>query len=191
MNTILLVSGNKIKIDIAQNTLKNLPIELITQGLETPEIQSTEVEEIALFSASWAAKELNNMVIVTDAGYYIEGLNGFPGPFIKYVNQWFTTQNFLDLMKNTSNRKVVVKETLAFCKPHEKPISFTNIVSGVISHEPRGKGNSPIDELFIPDGFSEPLSQLTHEEMVAFWVKQSAHWKQLEAYLETELIKES
>lgn len=29
---------------------------------------------------------LNQSVVVMDVGYYIEAINGFPGPFIKYLN---------------------------------------------------------------------------------------------------------
>ena len=82
MKTVYFVTGNSHKFQVAQEVLEKKGIEVIQQKLETPEIQSTDVKEIACFSAKWASEKINRPVALTDAGYYIESLNGFPGPFI-------------------------------------------------------------------------------------------------------------
>lgn len=87
MNSIFFITGNAYKFQIAQEALAGDGIELIQKELETPEIQSISIEEIASFSANWASNLLKESVIVSDAGYYIEAFNGFPGPFIKYINK--------------------------------------------------------------------------------------------------------
>ena len=65
---IIFVTGNKYKFQVAKQALEGLDIELIRKELETPEIQSTNLEEIASFSALWAGKLLKKPVVLTDAG---------------------------------------------------------------------------------------------------------------------------
>ena len=83
MKPIFSITGNAHKFQIAQGTLVGAGIELIQKELETPEIQSTSIEEIASFSAKWASDLLKEPVIVSDAGYHIEALNGFPRAIYK------------------------------------------------------------------------------------------------------------
>jgi len=84
-NILVYVTGNDTKFEVALKTFSNTGIALLQKSLSTPEIQSKSVQEVAMYSARWASKELDKPVIVTDAGFYIEALNGFPGPFIKFV----------------------------------------------------------------------------------------------------------
>jgi len=55
MKQIIFATGNKYKFEVAQKVLENSDIELIQQKVETPEIQSTDVEKIAKYSAKFAA----------------------------------------------------------------------------------------------------------------------------------------
>lgn len=103
------MTGNKYKFEIAQKVLENSNVELIQQKIETPEIQSSDVEEIASYSAKFAAEKLGKPVALTDAGWYINALNGFPGLFIKYINQWLTSDEILKLMEGKSDRSVLLK----------------------------------------------------------------------------------
>ena len=113
MQKVVFITGNEYKYEQAKAALKETDIELIRQKIDTPEIQSTKVEEVAAYSSKWASEKLNLPVVLTDSGYYFEALNGFPGPFIKYVNQWFSAQDFLNLMSGKQNRKVCVTQCLS------------------------------------------------------------------------------
>ncbi len=186
MKTITFVTGNSYKFDVAKKVLEKSGIKLVQEKLETPEIQSTDVTEIASFSAKWAAEKLGKPVALTDAGYYIEALNGFPGPFIKYTNQWLSSDDLLKLMEGKKNRKVVVKGCLAYCEPGKKPVTFTSQVSAVISKKAvktNKPGSTPINEVFIPEGYNKVETEISREEMVAFWAKVEIYWKKLANYL--------
>ncbi len=187
MRSITFITGNAYKFQIAQKALEGKGIELVQQKLETPEIQSTDVAEIASFSAQWASKELDRPVVLTDAGYFIEALNGFPGPFIKYINQWLTARDILKLMDGKTNRTVVVKACLAYCELNKEPVTFLSEAHGTISLE-AGKTEkgyvTPISEVFIPEGFDRVEAQLTKEEAVGFWAKMESHWSLLATYLD-------
>ncbi len=186
MQKVIFITGNEYKYAQAKAALAGTDIELIRQKLDTPEIQSTNIEEVAAFSSHWAAKELNQPVIVSDVGYYFQGLNGFPGPFIKYVNQWFTAEDYLKLLENKKDRIVLVKQCLSFCSPGEKPINFLGQVQGTISKNigTVGVWKTPINQIFIPDGYTKIVGELSVEEAAEFWNRDTT-WIQFVNYLKS------
>ena len=187
MKQIIFVTGNSYKFEIAQKVLKNTGIELIQHKIETPEIQSAQVKEIASYSAKFAAKKLGKPVVLTDAGYYIEALNGFPGPFIKYINQWLTPEDLLKLMEGKKNRTVIVQACLAYCEPNKNPITFESKIKGKIAHHAgkivKGAWGSPINRIFIHEGFNKVESEIPRKEMVKFWSSVETFWGKLANYL--------
>ena len=86
MKEIVMATGNVGKWEIARDIFKNYNLTLTQEKVETPEIQASTVEEVSLYSAKYASDKLNKPVIKSDVGYYIEELGGFPGPFVKFVN---------------------------------------------------------------------------------------------------------
>lgn len=191
MKTIIFVTGNSYKFQIAQKVLESRGLRVIQKKLATPEIQSTDVVEIASFSAKWAAGKLGKPVVLTDAGYYIEALNGFPGPFIKYINIWLTPQDLLKLMQGKKNRRVVVKTCLAYCEPGKEPITFLNKIAGTLSTKAiktDKEGSTPINEIFIPQGYDKVETQISKEEMIKFWARAETYWEKLADYLEKSNI---
>lgn len=153
--------------------------------MDTPEIQSESVEEIAAFSARWAADTLKKQVVVSDGGCYIEALNGFPGPFIKYINKWFSAEDMLNLMKNKKNRRVVWKDCLAYCEPGKKSKTFIcDFESGALAKnlgvQKYRKDYGWIDSLFIPKGYSKPLSEWPDDEYVFLEINSNGQWLWIE-----------
>lgn len=182
MNHIIYVTGNDLKFKVAVQALENSGISLERVSLDVPEIQNTSVEEIAKWSAIWACQNLNQPVVVMDVGYYIEALNGFPGPFIKYVNEWFTAEDFLNLMAGKSDRHIVIRDCLAYCSPDKKPTVFSQLHQGEIATIPGSQNGSPIDRIFIPDGYKVPISALPSEEVIAYW-STAAIWLEFKAHI--------
>jgi XTP/dITP diphosphohydrolase len=183
-STLVFVTGNELKFKVAQQTLQGSGISLIQKALDTPEIQSTRVEEIAEWSAVWASQLLGQPVIVTDAGYYIDALNGFPGPFIKFVNEWFTVQDYLNLMQDKHDRCVIVQDCLAYCRPNEKPVVFSQEHYGKIATQPGRPNGTPINQIFIPDGCLYPISDFSLDEQLDYWSKPENNWQELKLYIQ-------
>lgn len=182
MRTIIFVTSNKYKFQIAQKVLADLPVKLVQKKLETPEIQSLDLEEIAKFSVEWAVKILRKPAFVSDAGYYIEALNGFPGPFIKWTNKWFTAGDYLKLMEEKEDRTVVTKDCIAYCEPGEKPVTFLGTNKGKIALKPGKPGTTAINEIYIPEGFNRPESEIPRTQMIDFWLT-SGHWQKFAEFL--------
>ena len=182
MKELIFATGNPLKFAIAQKALEGTDIVLIQQKLDLPEIQNKDSKEIASFSAKWGSDLLREPIVVSDAGYYIEALNGFPGPFIKYINQWLTAEDLLRLMEGKKDRSARIKDSIAYCEPGKEPVCFEGIFKGAIAHKVGAKGATSINEIFIPEGFNKPESEITEEERAHFW-KQNDGWLQLAAYL--------
>jgi len=170
-NNLIYITGNIAKFEIASKVFKDTGIILSQKNLDAPEIQSKSVEEVAMYSAIWASKELNQPVFVTDAGFCIDALKGFPGPFIKYTNEWLSAEDYINLMDGKSNRDVIIKDCLAYCKPNEKPIIFTGSFNGRLATTTGKKCGTSIEQIFIPEGFNRPISEIPDEEMIDYWSK--------------------
>jgi len=189
MKTILFVTNNFYKFQIAKKTLRDGNLKIVQKKLEVPEIQDELVENIASFSARWASSTLRKPVIVSDGGCYIETLGGFPGPFVKYINQWLKAKDLLCIMQNKKNRRVVWKDCLAYCEPNKKPVIFTSYFKGKLAQR-AGKNTYRkkygwIDTLFIPDGFTKPLSEFSTKEYLEYWSssKNYKSWQKLIKFL--------
>src|SRR5215204_4400122 len=166
--TLINLTGNRFKFEVAQRALLGTPVVLEQLRLPAPEIQSNSVQEIAEFSAQWAGSQIAQPFFLTDAGLYIDALNGFPGPFIKFINQWFSTEDMLRLMHDKSYRRITVQDCLVYASPGEPLVIFNGSYRGSIAREPGPSTGTPIERLFIPDGHQRSISEFSHDEQVAY-----------------------
>lgn len=183
VKSLVYVTSNELKFRVAAQSLQDSGIVLDRRALHTPEIQSSQVEEIAAWSAVWACHQLGQPVVTLDVGYSIEALNGFPGPFIKYVNEWFTAEDYLNLMRGKPDRRVAIREALAYCRPGEQPVLFSQRYQGEIALSPGKPVGTSINQVLIPEGFDRPISDIDEADMVAYWSKASI-WRELRAHIE-------
>ena len=183
MKKLIFLTGNKQKFAIAKKAFAGLNIKLIQKDIAPPEIQSMNVEDIASFSVEWASKKFKAPVFVTDAGACIKALNGFPGPFVKYVNHWFRAEDYVNLMKGKKDRSVVFKDCLAYCEPGKKPKLFCNSTEGKITMKPRRKRYTPLNSVLIPDGYKITTSEMSQKDMLQFWGDNIGNWRQFSDYL--------
>jgi XTP/dITP diphosphohydrolase len=180
--TLHYLTGNRFKFYVAQQALHDTGITLAQNHLATPEIQNNSVREIALYSAQWAATRFDQPFIVTDSGFYIDALNGFPGPFIKFVNQWFTVEDLLRLMHNKRFRHVTVHDCLVFSRPNQPLVSFLGQYQGRIATEPGRNSGTPIERLYIPAGYEMPISEFSEADRLAYW-SNGEIWRAFKAHL--------
>lgn len=183
------ITTNKLKFDIAKQFFEILDdYTLIQRKLHVPEIQDSSCEEIARQSARYAAQELREVCIVTDVGFSIDALKGFPGPFVKYVNEWLSEEQILRMLDNDSSRTVHFDDVLAIGFPNGDVKHFTHRVSGRLALEGEyTKTGWPANSLFIPDGYSIPLGSMTDEDQEKFWLAENDNWQSAVSYLSKQL----
>lgn len=181
---ISFVTTNKMKFEIAKAYFEKLSAdyELVQYDIATPEIQDKSVEEIARQSAIWAAKETGQPCIKMDVGFFISALNGFPGPFVKYINDWLTQDDFLTLMKDKEDRSAYFEDATAIGYPDgtSKVFSLKNNGSVALSKDPVNN-RWPANLLFIPTGHERTLGSMSDESQNEYWG--DGNWPELIEYL--------
>lgn len=163
---ICYVTGNSLKIKLANKIFKDLDINVIQNQIETPEIQSLDCEEVSKYSCKYAADKLNMPVIKNDSGFCIEALNNFPGALAKYAEDTIGADGYIKLLEGNSNRNCYWIEVISYCEPNCNPISFTSITPGMISLDVRKGRGYDYDKIFIPLNESRTFSQMTEEEQL-------------------------
>ena len=143
------VTSNVHKFNEARRVLSECKLATAMLKIEAVEIQDDNLENIAKASAIDAVKNCRLPIIVEDAGLFIEALNGFPGPYSRYVEDHLGNGNVLKLMEGVHNRKAVFRTVVGYCEPGCKPHTFTGEVKGTIAFEERGINGFGFDPIFL------------------------------------------
>lgn len=181
---ILFITGNKEKISIANTILNPENIKVKSMKIDCPEIQSDDNEIIASFSAKYASDFTKSNVIKVDTGFYIEALNGFPGPYAEYVERKLDAEDILKMMENKTNRKAYYKEALAYCEYGKEPIIFVTYTYGYISVELSGNKGYNFDRIFICDGDTKTIAHYDQKQRALKY--SNNNWKELIKYIKKE-----
>jgi XTP/dITP diphosphohydrolase len=147
---ITFITSNPRKKKIFENLFKDQDVMVITKNIKIPEIQADDSEEVVSFATKYCSQLLNSPVVKIDTGFFVEELNGFPGPFVHYIDKQLGCEKFLKILKGAKNRKAYIKVALGYCEPGEKPVIFSHKIPGVIVDKIKYKEGSFIDKLFIP-----------------------------------------
>ncbi|MGH3710291.1 MAG: non-canonical purine NTP pyrophosphatase [Pseudonocardiaceae bacterium] len=178
---ITFVTGNAGKFATAREHLAPLGIELEQVALDLDEIQSSSVYDVALHKAQQAFRVLRRPVIVEDSGFYIDELNSYPGPSVKFVIKGIGAEGIARLADQTVTRQCHFQGVLVYMDAHGVPRIFADEGDGgTIAEKPTATplpGSwSALWDVFVPTGCTEPLSALRDNERAHVfdgWVKQS------------------
>jgi non-canonical purine NTP pyrophosphatase (RdgB/HAM1 family) len=158
MKKIYFATGNKGKANEAEQILG---VDIEIAPLELDEIQSMNLEDIVGHKVKQAYEKLKAPVFVDDVSLEVDIWKGFPGPFIKYLQQ-ISNDLILYMMRNETNRKVKLIATIAY-HDGEKIHYFSGHIPCTISTESRGDQGWGFDPIMIPDGQNLTFSQMTDE----------------------------
>lgn len=185
VKTISYITSNPYKFKLARDYFDkhgNKQVSLVQCSLETPEIQATTSRDVAAYSAEWARDKLGQAVICSDVSFEITALNGFPGPYIKYINQWLSPQNILNLLASHEDRSASFTDTLAYAVPGKKTQIFTmETIGTILSSEHVDNTKWTIDALFTPKGCNKSLAAMSDEERDNVW--DDSIWTELVLYI--------
>ena len=154
MHKIVFVTGNKGKFAEVREILKSFGIEVIQDKNGYPELQEDELEPIAAYGAQYVANKLNMPVMVDDSGIFIKALNGFPGPYSRFVEDRLGNPKVLKLMEGETDREAYFKTVIGYCEPGKEPLFFPGVVEGKIAYEERGTGGFGYDPIFEYEGMT-------------------------------------
>lgn len=179
------LTTNQFKFGIAKQFFDAIEgYELIQHSFHVPEVQEASSEEVARQSAIYAARELGEACVVMDVGLSINALNGFPGPFVKYINEWLSEEQLLRMLDKKDDRTAYFIDALAIGFPDGTTKVFTHKTMGRIAAKGEYTPSKwPANSLFIPDNYSIPLGRMTEQEQTDFWDSENKNWEKLTEYL--------
>lgn len=105
------VTTNEGKVREAREYLD----QITRSGLEYTEIQAADLGPIAAHGAREAYRRLQEPVIVDDAGLFLDGLNGFPGPYSAYVEETIGVQRLWEMVESLENHRAEFRCILGYC----------------------------------------------------------------------------
>ncbi|MCL5784332.1 MAG: hypothetical protein M1142_03190 [Patescibacteria group bacterium] len=171
MKTILFATSNDRKILEAKAACELFDIKIEQVILDIDEIQSKDPQQISKNKAEAAFLITQKPVVVTDTFWNIPTLNGFPGGYMKEVAQWFKPEDFLNLIKDKLNRKIIFTESITY-KDSKQTKIFSKEFEGVFADSPRGTGNS-IEQVASFNGLtlgeSKNLGKTSHKPEDYIW----------------------
>ena len=178
---VWLVTENSHKLREARAVLSNHNISLGQIRMPKVEIQSQDLEEIALFAARSIAEKVDRPIIVEDSGLFISALNGFPGPYSSYVLQTLGLDGILRLVERARGREAYFQSSIATHLEGSVFKTFSGRVNGVISRRKAGRRGFGYDPIFALRLDSKTFGQMPESEKNryshrAFALRKFAKW---------------
>ena len=174
-STVWFLTSNAGKLEEATHHFQPLGMEV--KPLEVPEgsiiePQSDDLEEVARAKLQQAMQHLPHegaMVMVEDAGLFVDALDGFPGVYSSYVFSTVGNSGVLRLLSHLVDddpvriknlRSASFQAVAALWDGHEVLIG-RGICKGSIATEVQGEAGFGFDPVFVPadlDDQGEPVS---------------------------------
>ncbi len=154
--TLYFITGNQNKLREVQAIIPG--VEGI--DLDLPEIQSLDPQEIITEKLKEAVKEKEGEYFVEDTALYLECLNGFPGPLIKFFLERLGSEGIWELVSKYENHNVVVKTVIGYNNGQDIHFFVGELKGKIVS--PRGESDFGFDPIFEFNG--KTFAEMTAEE---------------------------
>ncbi|KAL7536216.1 hypothetical protein ACHAXR_006999 [Thalassiosira sp. AJA248-18] len=121
-------------------------------------------EAVAKNKAIQGTQLAGGACVVEDTSLEFNALGGMPGPFIKWFQDKLGCDGLYKILIGYEDKSATAVCTLAFCPyPHADPVVFTGRCTGTIVEPVEGRGFG-WDSIFVPDGQTEPFSNMATED---------------------------
>ena len=159
-----MVTSNDGKIKEFKQAFDKTLVHPVKVPVGYPEVQASSLEEVVDFGLSWLKEKINPPFVIDDAGVFVDGLNGFPGAYSRYVYDTIGPLGLLKQMEGQDNRNASFKCVLGLLLEDGTVHKFAGERKGKIIHELKGDHGFGYDPVFIPDGFDRTFAELPPEE---------------------------
>jgi XTP/dITP diphosphohydrolase len=126
------------------------------------------LEGNSLQKAEYVFQKYKVSCFADDTGLEVEALDGAPGVYsARYAGEERNSEHNMDLLlknlEGKSNRKARFRTVITLIQA-EGTNQFDGIVEGTILKERKGKGGFGYDPVFLPDGYTKTLAEMSMEE---------------------------
>lgn len=163
------ITGNAGKFSEASQFIPGL-----TQlDIDLTEPQSLDPRAVIEFKLLEARKHHDGEFIVEDTSLYLDGLNGFPGPLIKWMLKSVGQQGIYNLCRDIKSMRAHAKTVIGYSDINGEISYFEGDVSGTIVL-PSGDYGFGWDQIFKPDGFEETFGEMGQDYKAEFSMRAQA-----------------
>ncbi|MDB5170008.1 MAG: RdgB/HAM1 family non-canonical purine pyrophosphatase, dITP/XTP pyrophosphatase [Candidatus Saccharibacteria bacterium] len=157
MKHVTYVTTNPIKFMRAERLANELGFSVEQVKIDFEEIQG-DGKTIAARKAQQAFDQLQKPVVVTDDEWIIAGLGGFPGAYMKQMNEWFSPGDWLRLTHDLADRSIVLRQHTIY-QDADGQQYFVDDNAGLLLTEARGESNYSHLSVTSFDGGAHSLAE--------------------------------
>ena len=160
---LFFVTSNEHKFREVSRIFGDRGIDVCWYKLKYPELQDSNLENIAIESAKIVYNKLKKPLFLEDTGLFIKSLNGFPGPYSAFVFDTIGTRGIIKLMQGIEDRTAYFETVVAYISNEVNIYTFVGKRYGKIALNERGTSWG-YDPIFIPDGYDKTYAELGDEK---------------------------
>jgi len=173
---IYFITGNIGKLSEAKSIINGIE----GYDVDLPEIQDVDAHAIIRAKLLEGLKHKDGELIVEDTSLYFDGLNGLPGPLIKWFLKTIGNDGLYNLAEKLGNNKAQAKTLIGYAKDAEHIEFFEGVIEGEIVR-PAGTGFG-WDPIFKPSGHDKTFGEMDFEEKNSLSMRRIA-FERLKEYL--------
>lgn len=179
MQRLLFLTGNAGKLAEASHFFEPLgyQVEQFLIAGKVPEIYEPQADGLRAVATAkieqarslLESEKIEAAVLVEDAGFFIDFLNGFPGVYSASTLQQIGLSGILNLMSKSDNRGAEFRACAALWTGREV-LFGEGVCRGTISREELGDSGFGYDPIFSPEGESSgrTFGQMSRSEKEVF-----------------------
>ncbi|GHF33956.1 RdgB/HAM1 family non-canonical purine NTP pyrophosphatase [Deinococcus metalli] len=166
---VVVATGNPGKVREIEEALGSLNWMLQALGpVPLPPETGTTYEENAALKACAAAVATHLPALADDSGLEVEALGGEPGVYsARFGNVGSDLERnvlLLDRLKRADNRRAKFVSVVILAYPDGHLETYRGELHGTLLEGPRGENGFGYDPLFVPDGDTRTLAEMTVAE---------------------------
>lgn len=161
INSIIFATSNQSKLDEARNILG---VRIKGTALKIEEIQSLDPVKVATTKARDYFERLKKPIVVEDVSLSFNALRGLPGTYINDFLQLLGNEGLLGLLEGNNDRTAAALTIVVYKDKLRGEHIFKGEMIGKISQEIKGKNGFGWDQIFIPEGSTKSLAEMSLEE---------------------------
>jgi len=151
MKNLIFSTGNSQKFTTAKQACDKYLIALTQQDVAVDEIQDEDPQRVAIDKAKKAFQIIKQPLVITDDSWSFAGLKGFPGVYMHSINNWFTPDDFIRLVRPLKNRDTTLTAYLIYIDQNQLKI-FTQQTKGTLLKEIKGQSTHSSHTIITMDG---------------------------------------
>lgn len=176
--SLYFITGSKNKVA----EIKHYIPDIEQLYIELPEIQGLDSHQVLTAKLLEARKHHGNAYIVEDTSLYFDGMNGLPGPLIKWFLEALDVEGLASLAEKYGGA-AVAKTLIGYSDEKGNVEFFEGELRGTIVTPREGGISFGWNNIFVPEGESRTFSEMSVEEKNAISMRGRAAQK-LKLYLE-------